>query len=826
MERVKIEEQNEKLNNALHLAAEGFKVFPLIPDQKTPMKKGWQKLATNDPEEVEKLFRWGDMNIGLKTGDGLLVIDLDVKGGNDGIKTLEDWEILNGRLPPTRTSRTASGGLHLLYRVAKEIKNKSGVYPGVDIRGDGGYIVAPGSLINGKAYEWVVTLDIADADDLVTAFIEGKSPGQRFILPTVIPMGERNDLLFRYGSSLQARGRTDDEIREELRKANDERCEDPLEDKELEVIINQVLKYDKGSTSQDSESMLPIFEAEGRYYKYGPKGATIEISNFIIIPQRFIEVIDNPGLDELDADIQIVGGKKFKRSYRTSDFDDINRFLQATNSLEARFTGNKTDLQYIKTIISEKVETRITGYAVGGLQRIDKRWYFVTSDGALNSENRIREDYVHVCTNGIQTDLLSYEPISREELKDIAGSLLSFNSPGIAAGLMGYFGALFFKERLWADYKIKFSHLIVSGEAGSGKSQTLENIIIPLLGIVSGTHSASGVTKFVMDKNVSSHNTLSYILDEYKPEMLAPHIMNAISNIARVSYDRLKSSRGTRNQELEDLFLTAPLCMFGEASTSETAVIERSLLLTFSKKESRIHKKDFEVLKHSKKLSKLGRSLLNKALSLEDKSIETILTKVDQYLKANCSIKDERVVNTLRIVYFGLTILKIIFNDLELNFEEETGYQLVDLFDTLQNSVIDENLGGGDSTKSSVDITLELMSQALKSRNWFNQEYIVHRASKASRIIGLRIPELHAVMTKYIKEYNIQERFLNPYDFKKQIAKSNYVVELSKKWNVTIQGKSTSRSFLTIDLDKAELEGLEIDGFEHLLNICEEFGPQ
>ena len=823
MERVKIDEQNEKLNSALQLAAEGFKVFPLIPDQKIPMKKGWQKLATNDPVEVEKLFRWGDMNIGLRTGEGLLVIDLDVKGGNDGIKTLEDWELLNGRLPPTRTSRTASGGLHLLYRTSEVVKNKTGVHIGVDIRGDGGYIVAPGSTINGKPYEWVVSLDIAEADDLVMDFLEGKNPGQKFILPTIIPRGERNDLLFRYGSSLQAKGRTDEEVREELKRANTERCEEPLDEKELEIIINQVLKYDKGSCANDDEDILPIFEADGRYYKYGPKGSTIEISNFIIIPQRFIEVVDNPSLDELEANVQIIGGKSFKRSYRTSDFDDMNRFLQATNSLEARFTGNKTDLQYIKTIVSKNVEIRITGYAVGGMQYINKSWYFVTAEGALTCENALRDDYIHVCTNGIQTELLSIESIDREELRSIAGSLLSFNSQGISTGIIGYLSALFFKERLWANHKIKFSHLIVSGEAGSGKSQTLENIIIPMLGIVSGTHSASGVTKFVMDKNVSSHNTLSYILDEYKPEMLAPHIMNAISNIARVSYDRLKSSRGTRNQELEDLYLTAPLCMFGEASTSETAVIERSLLLTFSKKESRAHKENFEILKHSKRLSKLGRSLLNKALSLDDESIEIILVKVDQYLKANCSIKDERIVNTLRINYFGLTILKLIFNDLGLNFEEETGTRLVDLFDTLQNIVIDENLGGGDSTKSAVDFTLELMSQALKSRNCFQQDYIVHRASKSSRVIGLRIPELHAVMTKYIKEYNIQERFLNPYDFKKQIAKANYVVDLSKKWNVTIQGQSTSRCFLTIDLDKADLEGLELDGFEYLLNICEEF---
>lgn len=662
---------------------------------------------------------------------------------------------------------------------------------------------------------------------------------ESFKLPDEITEGGRNQTLFKYASSLQAKHYSDEVIKISLKTVNDEICNPPLTDEELEKIyLSVVERYGKGSDNgigqefdyqsempelDDPEESLPVFEADGKYFKHGPKGTVIEISNFVIRPDRFIECRDNPNLDELETTITLWNGKRLERAYRTTDFDDLNRFMNATNSLEARFTGNKTDLQYVKSLVSRNIKQVIKGYQVGGMQKISKEWYFITPDGALGKDGTVREDIIHVNSQGIETGLLEHDPITKEELQSISKYLLDFNTPGIAAGLIGYIGALFFKERLWNDHKIKFSHLIVSGEAGSGKSQTLENIIIPLLGIVSGTHSASGVTKFVMDKNVSSNNTLSYILDEYKPDMLAPHIMNAISNIARVSYDRLKSSRGTRNQELEDLYLTAPLCMFGEASTSETAVIERSLLLTFSKKESRGHKAQFESLKHSKLLPKLGRTLLNKSISLKDEEVKIILDRVDIYLIEHCAIRDERVVNTLRIMYFGLTIMRSVFNDLGLGFNEETGHDLPSLFETLQENIINENLSGGESTKAAVDTTLELMSQALRSRTYFSNDLVVYRPRAGSRVVGIRIQELHAIMTKYIKEFNIQERFLNANDFKKQIAKTNYIVELSKKFNVTISGKETSRIYLTIDLDKAELEGLDIEGFEYFLQKCEEY---
>lgn len=146
-----------KLDHALALAAEGFKVFPIAPQAKAPpLLNGWPQKATSDAEEV-KLY-WlavPEANIGIHCS-GLLVIDVDIKkGGHESL----DWIRLNEDLPATRRAGTPSGGEHWFYRLPHDhsgVPNSVSVLgPGLDIRSTGGYVVAPGSEVAAGAYAWV-----------------------------------------------------------------------------------------------------------------------------------------------------------------------------------------------------------------------------------------------------------------------------------------------------------------------------------------------------------------------------------------------------------------------------------------------------------------------------------------------------------------------------------------------------------------------------------------------------------------------------------------------------------------------------------------------
>jgi len=154
-------EPAKKMLQARKLALAGFHVFPLLPNSKRPAIKRWPELATTNPDEVGAWWVDNpDYNIGIHTR-GLLVIDLDPKDGGpeNWAALLESHELLGDEPPPrTMTVRTPSGGTHLYFKLPpeEEVTNSvSKLGRGIDVRGKGGYVVAPGSTIDGKVYEVV-----------------------------------------------------------------------------------------------------------------------------------------------------------------------------------------------------------------------------------------------------------------------------------------------------------------------------------------------------------------------------------------------------------------------------------------------------------------------------------------------------------------------------------------------------------------------------------------------------------------------------------------------------------------------------------------------
>lgn len=152
------------LRVALALAALGFRVHPVHhPDDaekdedptkkgKTPRLPGWPDLATTDPEIIDGWLReWPNTNMGVRTGVNLAVVDVDGPEGQASIK---------GRaMPPTLTVRTGrgDGGLHYWFKMpeGKNYRNRVGLLPGIDIRGEGGQAVVPPSLHgSGQRYKW------------------------------------------------------------------------------------------------------------------------------------------------------------------------------------------------------------------------------------------------------------------------------------------------------------------------------------------------------------------------------------------------------------------------------------------------------------------------------------------------------------------------------------------------------------------------------------------------------------------------------------------------------------------------------------------------
>jgi len=152
------------LESALALAARGWAVFPVKPGVKTPDTKNGFKDATTDSEKIRIWWtRNPNFNVAVATGpaSGFWAYDVDPKDG--GHLSHAALEAEHGALPLTlrqNTARTTNGvrGQHYLFRWVEglKVRNRGKFAPGLDVRGDGGYILVPPSIFTGHGdYAWV-----------------------------------------------------------------------------------------------------------------------------------------------------------------------------------------------------------------------------------------------------------------------------------------------------------------------------------------------------------------------------------------------------------------------------------------------------------------------------------------------------------------------------------------------------------------------------------------------------------------------------------------------------------------------------------------------
>lgn len=178
------------LDHALAYARRGWPVFPIRAGTKQPATRHGFKDAVTDEGQIRTWWPAGTgSGIGMATGDGAGVWVLDVdpdKGGQVSLQALQD---VHGALPLTLCVATGGGGWHLYFRMPDlDIRNREGFEPGLDVRGNGGYVVAPPSLHpDGGTYAWVdESVPMADAPDWLVEIVlpERRKPAPR---PTAQP---------------------------------------------------------------------------------------------------------------------------------------------------------------------------------------------------------------------------------------------------------------------------------------------------------------------------------------------------------------------------------------------------------------------------------------------------------------------------------------------------------------------------------------------------------------------------------------------------------------------------------------------------------------
>jgi hypothetical protein len=253
------------LKAALDYGRLGWSVIPIASRGKRPLIR-WQVYQYRHPDatEVAEWFhRWPDANIGVVTGivSGLVVLDLDPRHGAD--ESIARLERAHRPLDVTVEARTGGGGRHLYFAHRGEIiRNRVGLAGGVDLRGDGGYVVAPPSIhASGQPYSWDRSPDVCRLAPLPGWLREvAEDRGHRghplsywrSLLREGVGEGERNNTIASLAGHLLRHG-VDPEVTAELLLAwNAARCRPPLEAEEVVRTVESITRlHEQGGAEHD-----------------------------------------------------------------------------------------------------------------------------------------------------------------------------------------------------------------------------------------------------------------------------------------------------------------------------------------------------------------------------------------------------------------------------------------------------------------------------------------------------------------------------------------------------------------------------------------------
>lgn len=228
----------------------GWVVMPIRSNSKIPVIKSWSKITSND-ETMDKFNDDSNLGVVMGAASGIICIDVDVKAA-DGVATLKGLEQQYGKLPETVMSETPSGGIHYYFKYHEGIRNRKKVGPGIDIQADGTQTLEYPSVIDGEYYEWVYDPfenEVSELPQTWLDFLCEKGDGIKlaeapFEAPTEVQEGSRNNTIAAYVGSMLGKKLKKKTVLNKALKYNKESCDPPLDDSEVEQIVDSMIKTD------------------------------------------------------------------------------------------------------------------------------------------------------------------------------------------------------------------------------------------------------------------------------------------------------------------------------------------------------------------------------------------------------------------------------------------------------------------------------------------------------------------------------------------------------------------------------------------------------
>lgn len=511
---------------------------------------------------------------------------------------------------------------------------------------------------------------------------------------------------------------------------------------------------------------LGVFEANGRYMR--ERGESVyPLTNFVVHPLEMLVAEEEA---QMTCDVATMYGETFRLTFMTADFASAQKFKAVLNkrTISLSYMGSDGDLEVLKTYLAGLEWQVKRGVKALGLYERDGRWAYVDRSRAFAAGGEEVADMVQMekCAS-IETALPEHAPISAERLMELGAPLLSYNEPAKTVTVLAWCAGCFIKEMLRVA-GVKYPHLFLIGEAGSGKSTTLERVILPIFGR-SRVVAAPQVTGFTLMKDAASSNLFPQALDEFKPSKIEKNRLAALYNHFRDSYDGHEGVRGRADQTQATYALLAPLVVAGEESPDEPAIRERGMELLFSKRDLKdaAARQAFGRLSAMQgALTEMGRALLDTALTL---NTATARQWFDEALPLFNGRLPSRVVNNLACCMAGLRLTEAMCNRLGFSWGQVFPVGMDACTKHLEYAAREYLLDGGESNKSVVEQTLEVMDRMTVS-----PEYCAF--SKDGKEVAFLFARFYDQYTKYRRDHAIYGECLPYNQFIKQLKKSDLFV--------------------------------------------------
>lgn len=532
----------------------------------------------------------------------------------------------------------------------------------------------------------------------------------------------------------------------------------------------------------------PIAESGNCYILMRGEQKPKRITNFTMRP---VNAIQGDCSHLLDIEFKLKSGRVFIQQLDSQAFSGVQQFKKAIkkiSGIDMVYDGNESNLADIQEFMNNKYRdyNHCLGINFTGLYKLGSDWAYVGTENAIDKKGNKIDSIVSITEDNeaLKSTITDTDMITGKELKEIAGDLFRFNTYERTINIIGWVCVCFLKERL-RQRKIKLSHLVLEGGAGSGKSETLEKIIQPIFGLVGSGIGCSGLTKFSTLKSTSSTNLLPVIFEEYKPHRLSKIELDLISGTLRSVYDFQTSQRGRTDQSVVNYMRRSPIIVVGESSFDETAIKERIIDVQFAKSDRmQEHTKHFRSLaKNEKILNKLGKALLMFTMNIPDSDLDVLIAKSKIFDDLDF---ESRVILGMSNINLGLNFLQDLFESYHLDFYESTGIS----GELVKRSLIGNTtnaLDGNSKVNSAVDLILQVFdTMALKNRIHDGRDYIIKECE-----LCLRINLIYDEFSKYVREYDITDiEKLSNRQFTKQLRKEpyykDYLVRNFKDGNDTI----------------------------------------